>query len=85
MNHDTNAMPTCPMASMCKGMTGKRGFGLMLMLPGLLLVLAGILIFIEPKVLVWLIASVSILFGLVMLFFAAFMRRMAGRFTNPGA
>jgi uncharacterized membrane protein HdeD (DUF308 family) len=82
MNQEMNA---CPMASMCKGMTGRPGFGLMLLLPGVLLVLAGIVIFIEPKVLVWLIASVSILFGLVMLFFALFIRRMAGHFTNRGA
>ena len=85
MNQESKAMPTCPMASMCKGMAGKRGSGLMLLLPGFFLVLAAIVIFIEPTVLVWLIASVSILFGLAMLAFAFFIRRMAGRFTNPPA
>jgi len=34
---------------------------------------------------VWLIASVTILFGIVMLSFALFMRRVGARFRNPSA
>ena len=78
-------MAMCPMASMCRGMAGKPWSGYMLMLPGILLVAVGILIFVEPKVLVWLIASVTILFGIVMLSFALFMRRVGARFRNPSA
>jgi len=83
--HPDGPMAMCPMASMCRGMAGKRWSGYMLMLPGILLVAVGILIFVEPKVLVWLIASVTILFGIVMLSFALFMRRIGARFTNPSA
>jgi hypothetical protein len=77
-------MEMCPMASMCKGMAEKPGFGFLLLIPGLLLVLGGVLIFIEPRILVWLMASASILIGVVMLFFAMFMRKMSARFTNAG-
>jgi hypothetical protein len=55
-----------------------------LLIPGLLLVLGGVLIFIEPRILVWLMASASILIGVVMLFFAMFIRKMSARFTNAG-
>lgn len=77
-------MEMCPMASMCKGMAEKPGVGFLLLIPGLLLVLGGVLIFIEPRVLVWLMAGASILIGIVMLFFAVFIRRMSARFTNAG-
>jgi len=80
--HPSGPMEMCPMASMCRGMAGKPWSGYMLMLPGIVLVLVGILIFVEPKVLVWLIASVTILFGVAMLSFALFMRRVGARFTN---
>lgn len=78
-------MEMCPMASMCRGMAGKPWSGTMLMLPGILLVLVGILIFVEPKILVWLLASVTILMGIALLSFALFMRRHSTRFTNPSA
>lgn len=83
--HPKGPMAMCPMASMCRGMASKPWSGYMLMLPGILLVAVGILIFVEPKVLVWLIAGVTILFGIVMLSFALFMRRMGARFRNPSA
>ena len=69
-------MDMCPMASMCKGMSKKPGSGYMLMVPGLLLIMIGILIIFEPKILVWLIAAASILMGVMMLFFANFLRKM---------
>jgi uncharacterized membrane protein HdeD (DUF308 family) len=78
-------MAMCPMASMCRGMAGKPWAGAMLMLPGILLVLVGILIFVEPKVLVWLVASVVILMGVMFFSFALFIRRMSGRVVKPGA
>jgi hypothetical protein len=77
-------MEMCPMASMCKGMAEKPGFGFLLLIPGLLLVLGGVWILIEPRVLVWLLGSASIFIGVVMLFFAIFMRKMSARFTNDG-
>ena len=81
---ETGAMEMCPMASMCKGMAKNPRFGFLLVIPGLLLVLLGVLAFIEPRVLVWLVASASILFGLVMLFFAMFIRNMSARFAHAG-
>ena len=69
-------MDMCPMASMCKGMATKPGSGYLLMVPGILFIIVGILIILEPKILVWLIASVSILMGIMMLFFANFIRKM---------
>jgi hypothetical protein len=36
----------------------------------------------EPRALVWLLAGTSIFIGLVMLFFAIFIREMSARFTN---
>ncbi|MEJ2174608.1 MAG: hypothetical protein P8Y76_06770 [bacterium] len=83
--HPKGPMEMCPMASMCRGMAGKPWTGAILMLPGILLVLVGILIFVEPKVLVWLIASVAILMGVIMLAFALFIRRMSARPVKPGA
>ena len=81
--HPKGPMAMCPMASMCRGMAGKRWPGTLLMLPGILLVLVGILIFIEPKILVWLIAGVTILFGVALLSLALFMRRAGAGSTNP--
>ena len=76
---DMEAMEMCPMGSMCKGMMEKPGSGFLLMIPGLLLVLGGVLILIEPRVLFWLAAVVLILIGLGVLFFAGFIRKMSAR------
>lgn len=67
----------CPMASMCKGMMGKPGAGYLMMVPGLILILVGILILIEPRILLWLIACTSIMVGIIMLVFANFIRKRA--------
>ncbi|HET9491110.1 MAG TPA: hypothetical protein VFR64_15320 [Methylomirabilota bacterium] len=74
-----SAMAMCPMASMCREMAEKPGIGLLLLIPGLLLILGGVLIFLEPKFLVWLLAGTSILIGLVILFFALSIRKMVTR------
>lgn len=72
----------CPMATMCKGMTERPGFGILMVIPGLLLVAGGVLVLIEPRILVWLLAGASILMGLAILFFATFMRKIRARFTG---
>ena len=79
---ETEAMEMCPMGSMCKGMMEKPGSGFFLMIPGLLLVLGGVLIFIEPRVLLWLVGGALILIGLAVLFFAGFIRKMSARATG---
>ena len=73
-------MEMCPMASMCKGMAEKPGTGILLMIP----VAGGILILIEPRILVWLMAGASILIWFVMLFFSIFIRKMSIRFSDGG-
>ena len=73
------AAPPCPMASMCKGMADKSRPGFLLMIPGIVLVLAGVLILVEPRILVWLMAGTSIVLGLVALVLANRIRRLAAQ------
>ena len=75
-------MEMCPMASMCKGMEKNPGSGYLLMIPGFILILVGVLIILEPRFLVWLMASASILIGAIMLFFANVLRKMGTHFTK---
>lgn len=69
-------MGMCPMAKMCMGMMERRPSGLLLMFPGVLLIGVGVLIVIEPKILVWLMAVASVLLGSMLLVMAGFIRRM---------
>lgn len=75
-------MPMCPMAETCKGMMEKPFSSLFLIIPGIVLLVVGLLIVIEPKVLVWLMAAASILMGVVMLMIANFMRKVGARFHS---
>lgn len=70
------AMAMCPMAKMCVGMMEKRPSGLLLMLPGILFVVVGALIVIEPRILVWLMAAASVFFGIMLLVMAGFIRKI---------
>jgi hypothetical protein len=72
----------CPMAGMLNGVTAKPSSGLLLMLPGLVLVVVGVLIIIEPRVLATLMAVTSILLGIVLLTFATFLRRLGARIRS---
>jgi hypothetical protein len=71
----------CPMAKMCGRMAEKPRSGPFLMLPGALLIALGVMILIEPRIGVWLVAGVAILMG-VMLFVMA---RFIGRSRKPPA
>lgn len=73
------AMAMCPMAKMCMGMTEKRPSGVLLMLPGVSLILVGVLILIEPKILVWLMATASVLLGIMLLMMASFIRKIGAQ------
>lgn len=73
------AMAICPMAKMCMGMTEKGPSGVLLMLPGVLLILVGVLIVIEPTILVWLMATASVLLGIMLLMMASFIRRIGAQ------
>ena len=71
-----NIMGMCPMGRMCTGMMRKKSSGWFLMLPGILLIVVGVLIVVEPRILVWSIAAAAILFGIMMLMMAGFIRKM---------
>lgn len=74
-----SAMAMCPMAKMCMGMTAKRPSGFVLMLPGVLLIVVGVLIVIEPKILVWLMAAAAVLLGIMLLVMASFIRKIGAQ------
>ena len=74
--------PMCPMAATCKGMAERPFSGLLLIVPGLVLIAVGLLILIAPVILVWLVAATSMLVGFAMLLLAGFMRRAGARFRG---
>jgi len=74
----------CPMASMCGGIFKRSSSRFLLMVPGVLLVLIGIAIVIQPQVLVWLAAAVAILLGAVMLVMANLMYRFGAKAKAAG-
>ena len=75
-------MPMCPMATMCGEMMDNGPSRFWLMLPGSALILLGVLVVIEPDILAWLAGTVFVLFGLMMLMMAAFIRRLGVRLRN---
>jgi len=77
MTEKENPMESCPMSAVFKKTAGKRGFGLLAMIPGLLFVLGGLAIIVEPQILVWLMAAASILVGIGLLAGASFLRKFA--------
>ena len=76
MTEGESPTESCPMSAILKKTSGKRGFGLLAMIPGLLLVLGGVAIIFEPQILVWLIAGTSILVGIALLAAANFFRKL---------
>ncbi|MDH3512818.1 MAG: hypothetical protein OER85_18410 [Gammaproteobacteria bacterium] len=77
-----NPMPMCPMAETCKGMMEKPRSGFMLLMPGLVLIILGVAVLIEPQILAWLVAISLIFMGIAMLMLAKFMRNISGRFQS---
>lgn len=76
------ATAMCPMAKMCAGMAQKRPPGLLTMLPGILLIALGVLIVIEPSILVWIVAAASVLMGIMLLMMASFIRKMGAKLNT---
>ena len=72
-------MEMCPMASMCRGIVAKPPSRLLLMIPGFALILVGFLILLEPKVLIWLMAAVAIMLGVLALVIANAIHRFSVR------
>lgn len=80
---ETTPMPMCPMASTCKGMMDKPFSGLFLIIPGIVFIVLGVVIVIEPRILVWLIAALCVVMGIMMLLMARFIRKIgAGTYDN---
>ena len=75
----TTPMPMCPMGETCKSLMEKKFSSYLMFVPGILFMLVGVLIIVEPSILAWLIAAGLILIGLVMLGGAYFMRSMGAR------
>jgi hypothetical protein len=72
-------MAMCPMAKMCNRMMEKPASGLLLMLPGMVLIVLGVAIFLEPRIVVWLAGSLAVLLGIMLLTLA----RVIGRPRSP--
>jgi len=77
---ETVPMQMCPMAETCKGMMQKPLSNFALILPGVLLIVLGVAVLVEPRILVWLVAAALIVMGVAMLFMAKFMRGIGKRF-----
>ena len=60
-------MAMCPIATTCSRMMEKPRSGLLLMLPGAVLIVLGIAIFLEPRIVVWLAGTLAVLLGIVLL------------------
>lgn len=72
-------MAMCPMAGMCQGMMKNRHSSITLMLPGVLLIVLGVSIFIEPRIVAWLIGALVIAIGAMFFMMARFVGRARGR------
>ena len=80
--HAKEPMAMCPMALMCRGMSDKPPSLTLTMIPGVLLIVIGIVVLLEPKVLAWLVAIVTIIMGVFLLMIAAWIRRVTARLRN---
>ena len=73
------SMPMCPMGETCKSLIERPSSSFLMFIPGIVFIVVGVLIIIEPSILVWLIAAASILLGIAMLGGAYFMRSASAR------
>jgi len=78
----TEGAAQCPMAAALKGAGDNPAMGYLIMLPGILFVALGVLILFQPAVLVWLMAGVSIIIGILLLLAGNFLRKMGARMRS---
>jgi len=76
------SMPMCPMANTCKGMMERPLSGFVLMVPGFVLIILGVAVLIEPRILAWLVAVALIVMGIAMLILAKFIRKVGKQFQS---
>lgn len=79
---ETTPMAMCPMAETCKGIMEKPMSGLMLIVPGIMFVILGVAVLIEPRILIWLMAIALVVTGIAMLALNRFMRKIGQRFQS---
>ena len=77
MTPRADPMAMCPMAKMCGRMMEKPHSGSFLVLPGALLILLGVLIFIEPRLAAWLAGGIAILIGTMLFMMARFIGKLS--------
>ena len=75
-------MPMCPMAEACKGVMGKPASRFALIIPGVILVILGVTVLIEPRILAWLVAISLIVMGIGMLMITKFVRKVGEQFQG---
>jgi len=75
-------MPMCPMAETCKGMMERPFSGLALIVPGIVLIVLGVSVLIEPRIILWLVAVALIVMGIAMVMLSRFMRKAGARFQG---
>ena len=75
-------MPTCPMAETCKGMMAKPMSQFALVIPGAILIVLGVTVLVEPRILAWLVAIALIVMGIAMLALTKFVRRVGEQFQG---
>ena len=75
-------MPMCPMAETCKGMMEKPASRFALIIPGVILIILGVTVLIEPRILAWLVAIALIVMGIGMLMITKFVRKVGERFQG---
>ena len=75
-------MPMCPMAETCKGMMEKPFSGMALLIPGIVLIILGVSVLIEPRILLWLVAVALVVMGIAMVMISRFMRKIGARFQG---
>ncbi len=76
---EATSNPRCPMSAMCQGMARKPISGMVIMIPGLVLIGVGVLVLFQPQILAWLIAILMIVMGFGVLFMANVMRNLGAR------
>ena len=79
---DATPMTMCPMAKTCQGMMEKPRLGLIFIVPGIVFVILGVAVLIEPQILVWLVAIALIVMGFAMIVLASFIRKIGGGFKR---
>lgn len=67
-------MPMCPMAGMCRRMMKQSRPRYALVIPGILLIILGLTVLVEPRILVWLVAIALIMLGSAILMMTKLIR-----------